>query len=446
MTLAAFLGNATVESAYFLVCKESTVLANGTLCPGGNLGDTNYNPRYYDNCDQANPMGYSCEGGSGGGGSSGSCSPNARDMKTVCNTSGCYPTDAGKHLCNVSTDGTTWNQWDDTFVKTEKDCMSKQYTYKYWCPSITQPPTPTPPPKPTTPFNPVKDNCTGGWPQCQFPGSDGKFIQTPAQPPSSDPCMSDPYADGSMTGQLNNNNPNCSDWNGNKWQQQQQCYFGRGLIQLTWSCNYYQAQRNMRLMSSLVPSNTTDPILKAFLNAVNLPLNDPNSINLCANPDSLCGDFTLDKNSKVIYSNNIIQRSIPWLSCIIYWSTKCTTSSFNFNKCYSFLSSYQCIAPSGAGNPQARLNAMKFLMTIMGNNISDASKFISTDTDFLLKLSDCSAGGGSGGGGVIKNRCGKNYDDAVANCLNPPCTDPSQCTSLGANANCYGIPNVTKCP
>ena len=72
-------------------------------------------------------------------------------------------------------------------------------------------------------------------------------------------------------------------------------------------------------------------------------------------------------------------------------------------------------------------------MKIMGNNISDTSKFISTDTDFLLNLSGCSGGGGGGGS---KNKCGLKWDDPKI-CTNPTCVSPTDCTSIGVNANCY---------
>jgi len=56
MSLAAFLANATVESAYFMVCKESTILNTkpSVYCPGteGSTGPDRYNPRYCNNCDQ----------------------------------------------------------------------------------------------------------------------------------------------------------------------------------------------------------------------------------------------------------------------------------------------------------------------------------------------------------------------------------------------------------
>lgn len=399
MTLACFLGNATVESAYFLVCKESTDLTNGALCPGDVVGgiidpsikaNTKFNSRYFQNCDFADPMGYSCQGGSGSSGGA-TCNPTTTDPTNVCQTPGCY--DATKQTCNLSGDGVTWVSWDSSIIPNEAACTAEQgYKYNIWCPERAPPPPPSGPAPP--PFNPLTSNCNI-WPQCQFPGSDGKFINAPGGDIHSDPCMTDPYADGSNTPHLDNDKPTCTDWNGNLWAQQQECYFGRGLIQLTYSCNYYQAQRFLRLMGELISSNETDETLSKFKNALTLPFTDPASINLCANPDTLCGNYTLDANNdKAIYSPNALQQIIPWLACIIYWATKCAPQ---FNKCYSFLKAYEGIAPSGAGAPADRLNAMKLLLEAMGNDLTDTTKFSVSAVDIVL--APCTAGSGSGGGG-----------------------------------------------
>ena len=238
--------------------------------------------------------------------------------------------------------------------------------------------------------------------------------------------MYDPHADGSGNDKLDNNKPTCSDWNGNPWKQQQECYFGRGLIQLTWSCNYYQAQRMLRLMAGLINNTSSDSILKNFSNSIlNIPINNQSSINLCANPDMLCGNYTIDKTTaKITYSNNIIERAIPWLSCIIYWATKCAPS---FNKCYSFLAAYQGIAPSGSGEPADRLRAMKFLMTIMGEDLTNTQIFNSTITDLNLAKYTCGGGGGGGGGGG-NNYCGYTWDDPRL-CRNKNnCSTDAECT------------------
>ena len=419
MTIAAFLGNATVESAYFLVCKESTTLSDNdnTNCPGNGAS---FNPRYFNNCDNGNPMTYSCQGNSGGGGGGGVCAPKQPFSNvSVCNTTGCSSNNTS--LCNVSGDGATWVSWDSTIVRNQEQCDSKKNTYKYtyWCPQ--NKPTPTPTPIPTPTFNPTKDNCTGGWPQCEFPGSDGIFINLPPQ----DPCMLDPYAEGDSSGnnKLDNDKPTCSDWNGNPWKQQQECYFGRGLIQLTWSCNYYQAQRMLRLMASLLTKSSGDPVLQQFKNSIEAKPITNSSINLCANPDMLCGNYTIDKTTaKITYSDNIIERAIPWLSCIIYWATKCAPA---FNTCYSFLAAYQGIAPSGSGEPADRLRAMKFLMTIMGEDLTNTKIFNSTTTDLNLAKYTC-GGGGSGGGG--QSYCGYAWDDPRL-CRNKnKCSSDTDCT------------------
>ena len=430
MTLACFLGNATVESAYFLVCKESTLLAKksedgSNLCPGTG---TDFNPRYFDNCDEADPLTYSCQGGgTGGGGGGGVCKPSFHftndgppSPAEFCQNSGCFPQDP-KHtnasLCNVSSDGTTWASYDNTSVKTESDCLKRSDKYKYWCPYHPAPP-PITPPAPVKPFDPSTDSCTGGWPTCQFPGSDGKFISLP----TSDPCMTDAYADGSNV-KIPNTPGRCTDWNGNEWPQAQQCYFGRGLIQLSWSCNYYQAQRSLGIMAKLISDCKKDDnsLLCAFKNAVQLPINDVNSINLCANPDNLCGSYKIDQKTGIVtYNSNIINQCIPWLSCIIYWANKVSPS---FTKCYSFETSLEGIAPSGSTVKSDRLSATKFLMTLMGEDINDKSKFFNTDGDLSLTLPGCTADSGGGGGGgdkTIYSVCGPQnaYPTELTTCTN----------------------------
>ena len=452
MTLAAFLGNATVESAYFLVCKESTILAvndssgKPDICPGTG---SNFNPRYYDNCDQGNPLTYSCQGGpTSGGGSGGTCNPTSFDKDSVCSTQGCAPQDpknTSAHTCVVTSatkPGGMWQVWDDSIVKSSDDCDKElitqpTYTHAFWCPYMAPAPAPPgPPPAPPTPFNPVKDKCTGGWPVCQFPGPDGKFINMNP----TDPCMSDPHADGTYTDSLDNNKSRCTDWNGNPWPEAQECYFGRGLIQLTWSCNYYQAQRMLRIMADLIDVTETDSILKTFQTSIHKPFDDPMSINLCANPDNLCGSYKTLPSGKVEYNENIINQCIPWLSCIIYWATKCAPA---FNKCYAFSAAYQGIAPSGAGNPSIRLNAMKLIMKIMGSDITNSDLFTSSDTDFALK--QCSSGPPSpspsppSAAAIWKCAPSGKYPDDFQSCKNldnyKGCTSTYQCDDPGHT--CY---------
>ena len=440
MSLAAFLANATVESAYFMVCKESTILNTNppVYCPGtvGSTGPDRYNPRYCNNCDQANPKTYSCQGGGGGSGG-GICNPVSTDENTVCNTSGCNTTVPGHNTCDVSSDGATWVSWDDSTVKSEADCMSKDYKYKYWCPSVT---TPTPPvgPTPTQPtFNPTKNNCTGGWPVCQ--------ISSPFKLPdiSTDPCMSDPQADGSFQNPLDNNNPRCSDWNGNVWDQQQDCYFGRGLVQLTWSCNYYKVQSIYTRMSKLFSStSTSDPMLTSFINTMDPNnINTPQSGNVCANPDVLCGDYTLDGNT-IIYSTDPIKQAIPWLSCISYWAFAVNPTWLN---CYSFAASYAGIAPSGAGAYPDRLKAYQNLLNIMS---VDPNYYVTTTTNTCLNPTikstcvDCS--GGSGGGGVgSTNYCSPSWGDKNT-CSYPTCQTADDCKAIGSTSVCY--PPAAPCP
>jgi hypothetical protein len=440
MSLAAFLANATVESAYFMVCKESTILNTNppVYCPGtvGSTGPDRYNPRYCNNCDQGNPRTYSCQGG-GSGSSDGPCNPTESDENTVCNTPGCYSTDAGHYKCTVSKTGGTWQSWDDSTVKTETDCMNEEdYKYKYWCPSATSPPAPVGPTTTQPPFNPTQNNCTGGWPVCQ--------ISSPFKLPdiSTDPCMSDPQADGSFQNPLDNNKPRCSDWNGNVWDQQQDCYFGRGLVQLTWSCNYYKVQSIYTRMSKLFASTyTNDPILSSFINTMDPKnINTPQSGNVCANPDVLCGDYTLDGNT-IIYSTDPIKQAIPWLSCISYWAFAVNPSWLT---CYSFAASYAGIAPSGAGAYPDRLKAYQNLLTIMGVN---PNYYVTTSSNTCLSPTinancvDCSGGGGGGVGS--KNYCSPAWGDTNT-CSYPTCQTPDDCTAQGVTSLCY--PPPAPCP
>jgi hypothetical protein len=359
MTLAALLANATVESAYFMVCKESTMLSTDppTFCPGNTdntTGPDRYNSRYCNNCDQANPKSYSCQG-DGGSGTGGQCN-NQEGQK-----------DASK--CGVK--GQVLNNVccapNNVVYNMSKDSCDMFKTAGYvWCKTSSDKPTTT---KPS--FNPTKDNCTGGWQSCQ--------ISSPFKLPdiNTDPCMSDPLADGSFQNQLDNNNVRCTDWNGNKWDQQQNCYFGRGLIQLTWSCNYYKVQNIYTRMSKLF-ANTSDQILNKFVESMDAKnINSSKSCNLCANPDILCGDYTLNGNT-IIYSEDQIKQAIPWLSCIIFWSFAVNPT---WLKCYSFSASYAGIAPAGAGAYEDRLKAYKQLLTIMG---VDPKLYIVSSTDIQL--------------------------------------------------------------
>ena len=447
MTLSAFLANATVESAYFLVCKESTILNTKppVNCPGTTgktSGADRFNPRYCNNCDQANPKTYSCQGGAGGGGG-GTCSlkkdsPITKD--NVCNTPGCYATN-GKNICNVSNDGITWASWDDSIVPTEGACDAENYKYKFWCSAQT--PTPTPPGPTPPPFNPTKDNCTGGWPTCQ--------ISSPFKLPdiAKDPCMSDPQGDGSFNNPLDNNKPRCSDWNGNPWDQQQDCYFGRGLVQLTWSCNYYKVQSIYTRMSKLFSNSSSgDPILQKFITSMDPKnMNASNSCNVCANPDVLCGDYTLNGNT-IVYSTDIIKQAIPWLSCIAYWVFAVNP---HWLKCYSFRASVDGIAPSGSSAYPDRLSAYNNLLNIMNvdkkyytQNTAKDNTCLSVNIKSTCK--DCSSGGG-GGSCTKLNYCTPKYDTDNA-CNYPTSQTPDDCTKAGVTSLCY--PSATcpssKCP
>ena len=437
MSLAAFLANATVESAYFLVCKESTMLNTNpsTLCPGNSSSTdptdpARYNSRYCNNCDQAMPQTYSCKGG-GGGAAGGICNPKTPDEATVCNTSGCYPITAGHNTCNASHDGVTWNTWDDKTVTSNEACMAEDYKYKYWCPTptTTNPPPPSGPTTTQPPFDPIKNKCTGGWPVCQ--------ISSPFKLPdiSTDPCMSDPQADGTFKNPLDNNNPRCSDWNGNKWDQQQDCYFGRGLVQLTWSCNYYKVQSIFTRMSALFTSTgSTDNILSNFISSMDPSnINKPASCNLCANPDTLCGDYSLN-GDKIIYSPDQIKQAIPWLACIAYWSFGVNPTWLN---CYSFAASFAGIAPSGAGAYPDRLSAYKNLLNIMKvepKYYVSSSANVCISTNIKANCTDCGGGGGGGGPGAGGGpyKCGVTYsaskDDLCK--VNLSCTTNEDCKDL----------------
>ena len=453
MTLTCFLGNAVVESASFMVCKESTILAvkntdgSDIYCPAlqsppaGINGNALFNPRYFNNCDNANPSTYSCKGDSGssngGAGVTGSCfNPNPDQVPTadiMCNIPSCVnTTDTSiKNFCLSGNNGTQFAVYDDTVVKDVSACSvaGGNARYNFWCPASTPAPT-TKPPSSNTVFNPVTDNCTGGWPVCQ-PAYEINL--------STDPCMTDPHADLSYTDKLDNSSPTCTDWNGNRWQEQQQCYFGHGIIQLTWSCNYYMTQRILTKMANLISSSETDPILSSFKSSMNKPLTDPSTINVCANPDILCGDITIDPvTSKVTYSSDLIKQSMPWLACISYWATKVAP---DFNKCYSYLTALTGIGPAG-GAGSGRLWGMKSLLVGLGENINDTTIFNNTDSNICLKLTNCntdctygSSGGGGGGGGGGSS--GNNYcsiasgtwsDTSQQACKNKiVCTTPDDC-------------------
>jgi predicted chitinase len=415
MNLAAFLANATVESAYFLVCKESTVLnvKYNKNCPGKEgvtTGSNRFNPRYFNNCDQANPMTYSCQGGSGG---NGTCNPKAADGGCSDCPNGCC---GGNHVCYDGISKEKCSSYKGTMCTSDK---------------------PTTTTAPTKPFDPINDKCTGGWPVCQA---------IPGQEHSNDPCMSDPHADGSNRDQLSNETANCSDWNGNQWNQQQECYFGRGLIQLTWSCNYYKIQYLLNTMVKLLKDDSSQ-LAKQFINSMNADFKSDESCNICANPDILCGDTSyVGDTSEIKYSKNIIKRAIPWLACIIYWCTH--ADSPKFLKCYSFSVSYSIIAPSGAGNYPGRVSAYKQLLEIMGVNSSyyKVSKNSSGAITNICRVKDengntCDCTASSPTGNTI-NICGTNYDNAIAdyksgNYKTCPSGDPAECNF---GSNCFAVP------
>jgi hypothetical protein len=106
LTLAIFLGNATVESANFMVCQESILgigkNSNCKDCSVYSKGGNTFPTRYFNNCDDANPYTYSCQdpnsegpcgaGGGGGGGGGGACMP--KD-KNIVKCTGCYTNTSG---------------------------------------------------------------------------------------------------------------------------------------------------------------------------------------------------------------------------------------------------------------------------------------------------------------------------------------------------------------
>ncbi len=416
MSLASFLANATVESAYFMVCKESTKLATDktTYCPGNkeSTGTDRYNPRYCNNCDNADPITYSCKG-TGNTGSAIMCdfaNGTCNECAGCCASNNLCYTEMGKAECDL-------NKWK-------------------WCAGTSET-------KPTSNFNPITDNCTGGWPTCER----GESFPFPFPLFSTDPCMSDPHADGSMRDKLDNKTARCSDWNGNKWGEQQQCYFGRGLIQLTWSCNYYKVQTIFtRMVSVLESARVNDSLSKEFIDTMKANFNTNTSTNVCANPDVLCGDYKLNGNN-VIYSSSLTKQAIPWLACLAYWS-------FGVNptwlKCYSFAAAYAGIAPSGAGAYPDRLKAYLQLLNVMGvpdnyyqitRNNSDEMANICISPE--IKASCDSCGGGAGGGGNSGNYvCGITWEEAMKSCGDKSlsCSKIEDCAKFnkpGETYNCF---------
>ena len=65
LTLAILLGNATVESANFMLCQESIESvgagSNNESCSTySRTGNNNFTARYFNNCDNVDPNDYSC--------------------------------------------------------------------------------------------------------------------------------------------------------------------------------------------------------------------------------------------------------------------------------------------------------------------------------------------------------------------------------------------------
>lgn len=222
------------------------------------------------------------------------------------------------------------------------------------------------------------NNCGGGWPTCQgIPGvSGGANLLT-------DPCLT--FPDGNPNNFVNSDGtpavitpgPNtksidtsskspCVDNQGNPISNWTKCYFGRGLIQLTWSCNYLKTQVSLYylsqgLLGKTSPNSTFNSLLTNFQN-----MYQQGKLSICRNPNLLCGEYSTTKGiPTVTYNSSKIIQAMPWLACVIYWCENINISG-DWNKCYSFSSALSGIGPAGSADAPKRIAFSTFFALVLG--------------------------------------------------------------------------------
>lgn len=230
--------------------------------------------------------------------------------------------------------------------------------------------------------------CTRGWQcsmlQCEWMSDEQKKKTTKRFLPTactlvgkniqgnqilSDPCMT--------IYNISNKPSTCTDFKETPIDEQQYCYYGRGLVQLTWSCNYANVQNSLEVLYKVFIEdqnwlNKQSDLIKDFVNIYQKQGKD--SINICKNPDAVCGSYSMNGN-EVIYNPSIVFQAMPWITSIEYWTRAVDPI---WHKSYSFYSSvYEGIKPSGdaiydrigniqKGTTPGRLDAYKIILSASG--------------------------------------------------------------------------------
>ena len=394
MTIAAFLANAVIESAYFMVCKESTQLndATNTPCPG-NKDDGTFNMRYCNNCDNANPANYSCFGGA-------TEQYLAAQDRLRSRTRG-YRTLAG-------------TGFGDTPNPRNTACVTGAWVNHPCSDSAS----------PDSLFTPA--GCTA---QVDPMDTNSNF--------KTDLCMS--------LWNLKDSDVNCTDWGGFKLNRQQDCYYGRGLIQLTWSGNYGQVQNWVDIVTQVF--NYSDDWLKTQPQIIQDFAK--NAANICVTPDLLCGNATYTDNGQtVVYSDSDVDNVMPWLTSLVYWANYVSP---DWTTNYDFYTSMADIAPSGSslydvvgdvttGTTPGRLDSYRILLDLFDTD-PKSYQCQSNDSGQVYGCctfnADCNGGGGSTGSWCVPDSTEVSGTSSVW-----MVADESQCIPCTMNDTATG----TDCP
>lgn len=171
---------------------------------------------------------------------------------------------------------------------------------------------------------------------------------------------------------------------GNAVQNPTNWFTGRGLAQLTWSCNYMKTQRIIYFLNKGL-HNAQHQIANdwnVMSSALNLSLGssaihtieqDIKKINICRNPDSVCGNYTIQVGTPTInYSSSIVDQAIPWLTYIIYWCEIVNTNP-SWGKNFDFKTALAGISHVGNNNASKRLAFATLYAYMLGLTDSDFS-------------------------------------------------------------------------
>ena len=311
--------------------------------------------------------------------------------------------------------------------------------------------------------DPSTYTCAGensGWPNCQgIPYTTGGFGIT------SDPCLTFPDGDVQEDSQYDEDNgypsygknPYFKDKSsfipakdnlGNPLKNPTNWYTGRGLIQLTWSCNYMKTQRSLYFLREGLSSKAAQKqIQKNWPKIANSVTHDLQKVSICRNPDIVCGNYKTNKTTPTVtYSDSIVDQAIPWLTCIIYWCEIINTKS-SWGKNFDYLTALAGIGPSGGANSPKRIAFSVLYAYMMGLTENDfqiqkgASSGSNGISNICLKKTNkkgCSGGSSSGSSGTS---CPGWKKSAAGNIKCSQCAENS-CASIidptGVCSDCWG--------